>query len=87
MSFIVSKEVKASEIMDTIKKAGGRLLDKIDVFDVYQGDTMDSNQKSIAFTLDFRSADRTLTEEEVMEIFNHIIEQVEKTNHAILRDK
>ncbi len=87
MAFIVSKEVKVSEIMDTIKKAGGRLLDKIDVFDVYQGDTMDSNQKSIAFTLDFRSADRTLTEEEVMEIFNHIIEQVEKTNHAILRDK
>ena len=73
--------------MDTIKKAGSRMLDSVSVFDVYTGENVDADKKSIAFTLNFLNHERTLTEEEVMEVFNKIIKEVESTHNAILRDK
>ena len=73
--------------MDTIKKAGSRMLDSVSVFDVYTGENVDADKKSIAFTLNFLNLERTLTEEEVMEVFNKIIKEVESTHNAILRDK
>jgi len=87
MAFIVKKEVEAGEIEAIIKKKGGRLLTKIDVFDVYVGENVKEEEKSIAFHLTFQDPSRTLTEEEVMELFNTIIEEVEKDLNAVLRDK
>ncbi len=86
-AFIVSKEVLSCDIETIIKKKGGRLLTKIDVFDVYEGENLKSNEKSIAFHLTFQDETRTLTEEEVMNIFNNIILGVENELHAKLRDK
>ena len=73
--------------MATIKKAGGKLLQNITVFDVYTGENVEANKKSIAFALNFIDPNRTLTEEEVMVVFNNIIEKVQATHKAILRDK
>ena len=87
MAFIVSKDVTAGNIMETIKKAGGRMLDNVSVFDVYTGENVDIGKKSIAFTLDFLNRERTLTEEEVMEVFNNIISKVIEKHDAVLRDK
>lgn len=87
MAFIVSKEISAESMMQTMKKAGGRLLDEIKVFDVYEGPNIESDQKSIAFNLSFMDPTRTLTEEEVMEVFNRIIEKVTQEHQGILRDK
>ena len=87
MAFIVSKDVTAGEVMDTIKKAGSRMLDSVSVFDVYTGENVDADKKSIAFTLNFLNLERTLTEEEVMEVFNNIISKVVEKHNAVLRDK
>ena len=87
MAFILDKNIAAGEVMDTIKKAGGRLLTAISVFDVYTGENIDSDKKSLAFKLTFMDLARTLTDEEVMQVFNNIIEKVEKRHNAILRDK
>lgn len=87
MAFIVPKEVSAEDLMQTMKKRGGRLLNEMKVFDVYEGDVIEKNQKSLAFNLSFMDPTRTLTEEEVMEIFNGIITEVTEKHHAILRDK
>lgn len=73
--------------MDTIKKAGSRMLDSVSVFDVYTGENVDADKKSIAFTLNFLNLERTLTEEEVMEVFNNIISKVVEKHNAVLRDK
>ena len=73
--------------MTTIKKAGGRLLDRVTVFDVYTGENVESDKKSVAFNLVFMDPNRTLTDEEVMEVFNHIIEKVLNTFQAKLRDQ
>ena len=87
MAFVLDKEITAGEVMATIKKAGGRLLDSVTVFDVYTGENVASDKKSIAFSLNFMDATRTLTEEEVMTVFNNIIDKVKNTHNAELRDK
>ncbi|MDD6223897.1 MAG: phenylalanine--tRNA ligase subunit beta [bacterium] len=87
LAFSVSKDCMAESIMETIKKSGGKLLTNISIFDVYEGENVGENEKSIAFSLTFQDQNRTLTEEEVMISFNKIIEEVEKKLNAKLRDK
>ncbi len=87
LAFIVSKDMPSSELESVIKKAGGRLLESINVFDVYTGDNVKKDEKSIAYSLTFSSDDRTLSEEEVMEVFNNIISKCESKLGARLRDK
>jgi len=86
IAFIVNKNVTCEELEKTIKKAGGRILNKCELFDLYIGENVDQNSKSLAFKLVFSDPTHTLSEEEVMNSFNKIIEEVEKTG-AKLRNK
>lgn len=87
MAFILDKDMTADSIISTIKKAGGRLLDSVTVFDVYTGENVSDSKKSIAFTVEFMDPSRTLTDEEVMKVFNNIISEIINKHGAILRDK
>lgn len=87
VGFIVDQNIMSIDIERVIKRAGGRLLSDIQVFDVYQGENVEQNKKSIAYSLTFSDTGRTLNETEVMQLFNEIIEKVEKTCNAKLRDK
>ena len=87
MAFIVSKDMSTKEIETEIKRAGGRLLTNIEVFDVYTGENVKDNEKSIAYNLTFSSTEKTLTDEEVMEIFNNIINKVESKLNVKLRSE
>lgn len=87
MAFILDRNTTAGEVMAIIKRAGGRLLDSVSVFDVYTGENIASDKKSIAFTLNFINPERTLTDEEVMEVFNKIILEVTTKLNCELRDK
>lgn len=87
MAFIVDKNISAGDIITTIKKNGGKILESVSVFDVYTGENVAADKKSLAFNLTFVDHNKTLTEEEVMLIFNKIISKVEQTHKALLRDK
>lgn len=87
LAFIIKKDISSGTIEDSIKKAGGKLLTNIDVFDVYTGENVQDDEKSIAYSLTFSDPTRTLSDDEVMQVFNKIIEEVEKKHNAILRDK
>ena len=87
MAFIVGKDISSKEIETEIKRAGGRLLTNIDVFDVYTGENVGDSEKSIAYNLTFSSIDRTLTDDEVMEVFNNIINKVETKLGVKLRSE
>ena len=87
LAFIINKNITSGEIVDTIKKAGGKLLTNIDVFDVYTGENVKEDEKSIAYSLTFSDPTRTLSDEEVMQIFNKIIAEVVSKHNAVLRDK
>ena len=86
-AFIFKKGIVVKDILDTIKKKGGRLLDNTEVFDIYEGDKINNDEISIAFHLTFQEKERTLTDEEVMQVFNNIISSLEKEYNAVLRDK
>ena len=85
LAVVVDKEVTSAEIATLIKKAGGSNLSKIDVFDVYTGKGIEENKKSIAYSLTFEKMDRTLTDEEINESLNKIIDMLEKKLGAELR--
>ncbi len=87
VAFIIKKEQTASELIETIKKSGGKLLTNITIFDVYEGENIGSDERSIAFNLTFQDQNRTLNDEEVMTLFEKIITETEKKCNAKLRDK
>ncbi|MDD2434959.1 MAG: phenylalanine--tRNA ligase subunit beta [Bacilli bacterium] len=87
IAFLIDRETPALDIINVIKRAGGRMLANIDVFDVYEGDNISDNQKSIAFALTFSDSSRTLTEEEINVVLNKIINEVETKLKAKLRTK
>ena len=87
LAFVVDKDLSSSDILKVIQKAGGRLLTNALVFDVYTGENIDKDKKSIAYSLTFSSNDRTLSEDEVMKIFDNIIKECESKLNAVLRDK
>ena len=85
LSILVNKEISSQEIAKVIKKAAGSLLTNVEVFDLYTGKNILENKKSIAYSLEFGSNDRTLTDEEINNILENIIENVEKKLGAELR--
>ncbi len=87
VAFIIPKSLTSGEIVETIKKTGGRLLASIDVFDVYTGENVKDNEKSIAYTLTFKDDTRTLNDEEVNTVFRNIINKVVEKFNVELRDK
>lgn len=87
LAFIVDQKVTSKEIMDVLKHIGGRMVTYIDVFDVYTGENVGENEKSIAYSITFEDATRTLTDEEVMKVFNKMIAEVESKLNAKVRDK
>ncbi len=87
LAFVMKKDCTSKTISDILKKVGGKALVDIDVFDVYVGENVGSDEKSIAYTLTFQDSTRTLTDEEVMEIFKKMMEEVESKTEARVRDK
>ena len=85
LAFVMDKKIESKEIETVIKKAAGSLLTNIEVFDVYTGENVGENEKSIAYNLTFMDAKKTLTEEEVTVVFNKVIEAVESKCEAKLR--
>lgn len=85
LAVVVDKNVTAEEIAVLIKKAGGSSLSKIEAFDVYTGKGIDENKKSIAYSLTFEKMDRTLTDEEISQSMEKIVEMLNKKIGAELR--
>lgn len=83
---ILDQKIMASDIMKVIKKAGGKKLTDIKVFDVYVGSGIPEGQKSIAFSLTFEDYTKTLTDEEVNVLFEKVIHAVTEQYQATLRD-
>lgn len=82
LSFIVGNDTTCKTLELAIKKAGGRLLTDINMFDIYK---INDEEKSLAFSLTFKDNERTLTDEEVMQVFNKIITEVSDKCHAKLK--
>ena len=84
-AFILNKYVKAQDLIDTISNVDESLIKDIKVFDVYEGDNIPENQKSIAINVTIQSSERTLNENDLEKINNLIIKTVESKTGAKIR--
>ena len=82
---LVDEQVSASAIEQVIAKNAGKHFKEVCLFDLYTGKQIAAGKKSLAFTMQFQSADKTLTDEEVDEAFQHIVEAVAREFDAELR--
>lgn len=87
VAFVVDKTVSNEEIVKEIKRAGGKYLSNIELFDLYEGDKLDSCKRSLAYNLIFSDKDSTLNDDIVMPLFEKIINDVIKKFNCDLRDK
>ncbi|MEM9997988.1 MAG: phenylalanine--tRNA ligase subunit beta [Bacteroidota bacterium] len=71
-------------MLQTVRKAGGKLLQDARVFDLYEGERIEAGQKSVAFALRF-GADRTLTDKQVDKQMKGILKQLTREHSATLR--
>ena len=85
MSFIVNKDVNAQDLIETISNVDESLIKEIKVFDVYEGDNIPENQKSIAISVTIQSSEKTLNENDLEKINNLIIKTVENKTGAKIR--
>lgn len=64
VALVVSQDVPADDVLSALRDGAGELLEDVALFDVYAGKGIEEGKKSLAFSLRFRAADRTLTAEE-----------------------
>ena len=74
IALVVPEKVNAATIESTIRSAAGVLLESAHVFDVYQGENIADNFKSVAVALRFRAPERTLQESEIEAAMQNIRE-------------
>jgi phenylalanyl-tRNA synthetase beta chain len=76
LALLVSYDVPTSAVSDAISDAGGALLERVTVFDLYQGDGVEEGHRSLAFRLQLQAWDRTLTDKEVDRVVEKIVKRL-----------
>jgi phenylalanyl-tRNA synthetase beta chain len=85
LALVVDAGLPAAAVIGSLRRAGGRLLEDVDVFDVFDGAQVASGKKSLALRLSFRAADRTLSEAEVNQLRAEMLKKVSADVGAELR--
>ncbi len=85
LAIVVKNDVIASDIEECIKKAARNALTDIKLFDVYMGENVGKDEKSLAFSLTFEDYNKTLEAQEVDELVNKILDKLAKEFNARLR--
>jgi phenylalanyl-tRNA synthetase beta chain len=85
LALVVDDAVAADAVAETLRRAGGELLESVTLFDVYRGNGVDPGRRSLAFRLRFCALDRTLTDREVGGLRSRCVEAAEREVGAVLR--
>jgi len=85
LAFVVKTDVEAKDIIKTIRVCGKGIVRDVNIFDVYQGEHIDSDKKSVAVCIIYGKDDGTLTDKEVSEAEDKIKFELTKAYHAELR--
>jgi phenylalanyl-tRNA synthetase beta chain len=84
-AFLLDEDVTAEEILKTLRNSKSNLIENITLFDVYCGKGIPDGKKSVAIRVNYRSNDRTLTDEEITKVHNRLVKTMDKSLSAQLR--
>ena len=84
-AFLFPKSVKANDIINKIKKIDKKVIEKVSIFDVYEGEKIESDSKSIAIRVLLQPIEKTFSDQEIENLSNQIIETVITSFAASLR--
>jgi phenylalanyl-tRNA synthetase beta chain len=85
LAVVVDRDVPAVEVRNLIVQTGGRMLRKVELFDVYEGAQAGSGKKSLAYALTYQADDRTLNAKDVNRMRTKIVRRLERELGAVLR--
>jgi len=85
LAFVASTQVSAAALQETLTALGGKLLEAVNVFDVFQSEQLGEGNRSIAYSLVFRAPDRTLTDEEIDAVCQKMIQAADEKWQAKIR--
>lgn len=85
LAFVADKGVAAGDLEKAIAAVGGEFLKQIELFDIYEGDRIDADKKSLAYNLVFRAKERTLKAEEVTAVVETIKSELNEKFGVVLR--
>lgn len=86
LALVVDEDTPAEQVRRAVEEGAGELLESVELFDVFRGEQLGENKKSLAFQLAFRAADRTLTDEEVNDYRMAAVKSAEELVGAKMRD-
>ena len=82
---VVGREVPAADVVEQARRAGGKLVRSVRVFDVYEGDQVPHDKRSLALRVVMGSPERTLTEKDIAGVRAKILKALERELAATLR--
>ena len=85
LALLCDEDVSVGSLTECIRRGGGALLRSVEFFDVYRGKGIPQGKKSVAFSLTFRAADRTLTDDEVQKAMEKVQAVCAEKYNAIRR--
>lgn len=85
LAVVVGRDVPAEAVVAQVRRAGGKLVRSVRVFDVYEGDQVAGDKRSLALRVVMRSPERTLSEKDIAGVRAKILKALEREYGAALR--
>lgn len=85
MAIVVEESVQVREPLDFILAQQESLLQKVEIFDIYRSQALEKGKKSLGYRLEYRSSDRSLTDEEINDLHGRLVDKVLVEFHGVLR--
>ncbi|MGL4484539.1 MAG: phenylalanine--tRNA ligase subunit beta, partial [Anaerovoracaceae bacterium] len=86
IALLVDEEITVGEIEKSIRENSGKIFETVKLFDVYRGDQIEKEKKSLAFSIVYRDQNKTLTDEEVSKVHSKMLKVIEEKFNAKLRE-
>lgn len=85
IAVIVDETLPVADVMALIRQTGGKMLKKVELFDIFRSEALGEGKKSLAFSLAYQSDEKTLTDKDATKIRNKIVNRLENVLNAKLR--
>lgn len=85
IAIVVTEEITAGQVEEIIRNKGGKLIEEVKLFDIYRGSQIEEGYKSMAYSIVYRSDEKTLSEDDITKVHNKIVNSLVNQVGAALR--